>query len=46
MNIDHQKTSFARVVRLGVITAVFAIACGLPDSMTIVMRAARALVTG
>jgi hypothetical protein len=35
-----------RVLRLALITAVFAIACGLPDSLNAVFRAVRALMGG
>ena len=46
MNSDHQRVSPVRVLRLAVITAVFTIACGLPDSITIVVGAVWTLVTG
>lgn len=45
MNIDHRNLSAFRVMRLSLITALFAIASGLPDSLTVVLGAVRALAT-
>ena len=45
MNNDHPSLSAFRVIRLSLITALFAIACGLPDSLTVVLGAVRALAT-
>lgn len=44
MNVDHQRPCPRRIVRLGVITALFVIACGLPDSVDVIARAIRALM--
>lgn len=46
MNTDHASISAFRVMRLTLITALFAIACGLPDSLNVVVGAVRALATG
>ena len=45
MNTDHLNVSAFRVMRLALVTALFAIACGLPDSLTVVFGAVRALAT-
>lgn len=44
MNNDHLNVSALRVVRLALITALFVVACGFPDSLDAVWNAARALV--
>ena len=46
MNTDHPDVSAFRVLRLALVTALFAIACGLPDSLDAVIGAARALTSG
>jgi hypothetical protein len=43
MNDDHSKPSAYRVVRLAMITALFAIACGLPDSASTLLRVLQTL---
>jgi len=45
MNTAHPSISAFRVMRLSLITALFAVACGLPDSLTVVLGAVRALAT-
>lgn len=44
MNNDHPSLSAFRVMRLTLVTALFAIACGLPDSLDAVFGALRALL--
>ena len=46
MNNDHPTVCPRRIARLGLITAVFVIACGLPDSVDVIARVVRTLVTG
>jgi hypothetical protein len=46
MNIDHPDVSVVRVLRLSVVTALFATACGLPDSVVAISAAIRALLSG
>ena len=46
MNNDHPNVSPFRVMRLALITALFAIACGLPDSFDAVLAGVRALIVG
>jgi hypothetical protein len=46
MNTDHPDLSASRVMRLALITALFAIACGLPDSLDAVLAGVRALIVG
>jgi hypothetical protein len=46
MNSDYSGISVRRLLRLALITALFATACGLPDSLGAVFGALRALVAG
>lgn len=46
MNDDHQCPCPRRIVRLGVVTALFVIASGLPESVAVISRVVRALVVG
>ena len=44
MNTDHPDVSAFRVMRLALITVLFAIACGLPDSLGTVVGVIQALI--
>lgn len=46
MNTTHPEMSVFRVLRLALFTALFAIACGLPDSLSAVFGALKALMAG
>lgn len=46
MNIDHYKVRASRVIRLAATTAVFATACGFPDSLSALFSALQVLLVG